>query len=226
MSSRLFLALLLPGLLPGCCWDSERQLDERHPEPVRARLKLHVTRPQEPETYRESVVSGDIILFRSSEDPDGSSFMWGAAFGDYSHAAIVVSTRRDDRPDPVVLTARNEFGVRMETLSRCANGRSFYVFSFPRDLINPVRLRRFAERAASRGTLDYDYSSAILGLNSELTPDRLDEISGEYTCATVVAGALHYGGLSLDRAHCSWQHVTPSDLVLGEARRNLNYDKK
>ena len=45
-------------------------------------------------------------------------------------------------------------------------------------------------------------------------------MSDEYTDATVVAAALHFSGLSLDRA---WKGVvTSADIIHSEARRNLN----
>ena len=69
------------------------------------------------------------------------------------------------------------------------------------------------------GRLAYKWT-AIIGLNPELCPNNLQEVSDSYTCSTVVAAALHFSGLSLDRA---WRGiVTPGDIIYSVARRNLN----
>ncbi len=226
MNLRILLLIIALPYVGGCCWTTDRQLDEEFPEKLQVRLKAHLKGTQDSKSYDKLVTAGDIIVFRSGELTSGGSFMWGAASGDHSHAAIVVSRPDDPSGTPRVLTARSNDGVLVESIPKCSQGRDFYVYSFPEETINPDRLARFAFQAATKGTLDYDYSSAFLGLNSSLTPNSNNEISDEYTCATVVAAALHFSGISLDRAYCWWQHVSPDDLIYGFGLRNQNYKKK
>ncbi|MGH9362987.1 MAG: hypothetical protein ACRD2T_13820, partial [Thermoanaerobaculia bacterium] len=118
-----------------------------------------------------------------------------------------------------VLSADSDRGVYIGSVEECLRGRGFYVFAFPKLLLDFERIDQFAERAVHLGRLDYDWS-AVFGLNSNLTPNTPREIGDEYTCASVVAAALHYGGLTLDRA---WRGVvTPGDVIFSTARRNLN----
>lgn len=205
--------------LSGCCFKDLRQIDSRHPQQLRASLKLHfepgVTDPAE----IERIAAGDIIAFRGDEASSDGSLMWASALGGYSHVALVFPILEDKLR---VITADSNRGVEIDSIERCIGGKEFYVFAFPEGNLDFGRLALFAQRARLLGRLDYDWSAALFGWNSNVTPNTLPEVEDEYTCATVVAAALHFSGLSLERAYCPCQIISPADIVFSSARRNLN----
>ncbi len=198
------------------CSSAARVLDpafnkETHRAVMKFRFEPGITDPGILKQFQ----TGDIITFSSSEPSSASSFALSAAMSQISHVAIVFEKAKHF----LVLTADSERGVAIETIPACVRSRSFYVFAFPPEVLDAERLALFAERAALLGRLDYNWS-AIFGWNSNLTPNTLQEVADEYTCATVVAAALHFSGLSLDRAYRGV--VTPGDIVFSIGRRNLN----
>lgn len=204
-----------------CCNEYDRRLDPEHPEPVYARLRMRYDSRADPHSMLDRLRPGDVLVFSGEDASSGGSAMVAAALGRYSHAAIAFRSI-DSARELRVLTADSEEGVVTRRALTYLAGRSFQVYAFPQELLDLDRLARFAWRAAHLGRLDYDWSSACLALNSNLIPNALAEIDDEYTCATVVAAALHFSGLSLDAAHCEWQWVSPGDLVHSPARRNKN----
>ena len=208
------LGLAAAGLAGAGCSSAGRRLDPAFEgETCQAVMKFHYENGITDPGILTRIEPGDIIAFSANDPSSGSSVMLGAAFSQVSHVAIVVT------PDLLTLTADSERGVYIDTLPNIVRGRSFYVFAFPPELIDRSRLQEFANRAQFLGRLDYKWG-AIIGLNPDLTPNNLQEVSDAYTCSTVVAASLHFSGLSLDRA---WSGiVTPGDIIFSKARRNLN----
>lgn len=207
----LWAALALSG---AGCSSSVRRLDPvfSH-EKYKAEMKFHYqTGTTDPGILRK-IVPGDIIAFSAKDPSSASSVVFGIALSQVGHVAIVLNR------DLLVLSADSERGVTFEGILNCIQGRPFYVFSFPQGLLDLERLELFAKRAYLLGRGNYNWS-AIFGWNSNLTPNALPEVGDEYTCATAVAAALHFSGLSLDRAW--WGVVTPGDIIFSYARRNLN----
>ena len=211
--------LLLSGILvgPGAgCSSSARRLDgafkaETYLAVMKFSFEPGITDPG----ILKQFAPGDIITFSSSDPSSGSSVVFSNAISQISHVAILF--RADKRL--LVLSADSERGVYVDTIPACVKNRKFYVFAFPPEVLDLERLALFAERAGLIGRSDYNWS-AMFGWNSNLTPNTLQEVSDEYTCATSVAAALHFSGLSLDSAW--WGVVTPGVIVFSVARRNLN----
>lgn len=214
------MAFLLHPLLGSCSNLSDRKLDPDDTRVLRASLKYRYIPGHTSVEIFDRIEPGDIIAFRDGEASSDGSVMMASAFGGYSHVGIVypffVNLRR-------VLTADSDVGVTIKTVDSAIAGREFFVYAFPPGTLNLTRLAGFARQAEIRGTFDYDWSAACLGLNSNLTPNILQEVGNEYTCATVVAAALHFSGLSLERACGSVQFVAPGDILHSRARKNLNY---
>ena len=209
----------------GCCDPALRRLDEAHLNDVyRPQRRLQFAPGRTDASALQKIRPGDIFVFSMDQASSGWSSALAGAFSDYAHAAIAVPFGVE-KNEFRLLTADSFEGVEIRSLDEYAAGRRFFVFAFPAGTLNPDRLRAFANRAAERGALDYDFSAAFWGLNSNVVPNSLGEIADEYTCATVVAAALHYSGLSLDRACCNFQSISPDDLVHSVARRNLNLNR-
>jgi hypothetical protein len=211
----------------GCCSSRPRLLDPSDNRPVFARMKFNYEPGISDPSGLDTIQPGDILVFSPEENSSDSSFMIGAAFGGYAHAAIAFPF--GVREGSVrLLTANSDDGVVIKSVKNYVRAREFYVYAFPEGTINHARLAKFARRAALVGMASYDWSAALFALNSNLTPNTIEEIADQHTCATVVAAALHYSGLSLDWAYCSGQYVSPADIVFSPARRNqnLNPDKE
>ena len=212
------VAALFPALLACACESpTVRNLDPRHRSEVyRAELKLIYEPGVTDPALLGRIEAGDLLAFSGDDDKGGSATAFLTAASKLSHVALVYPF---DKYRLRVISSDSEQGVYIDTLEKCVRGRNFYVFSFPPGLLDQKRIAIFAERAVHLGRLDYDWSG-IFGFNSNLTPNSVQEVGDEYTCASCVAAALHYAGLSLDRA---WKGVvTPGDVVFSPARRNLN----
>ena len=212
-------ALFVTLLSASCCSVDERRLDPQY----RGTLLPHLMLRNEPAlnlaSKLDQIAAGDVIAYTTRESSSDGSLMLGSALGEYTHIAIVYSVRASLR----VLSADSRLGVFSDSLEAATADREFSVYRFPPRVLDLERLRFFARTAVQRGTLDYDWSAVLVGANDGMTPNTAGEIGGEYTCATVVAAALHYSGLSLDRAHCSQQYVSPGDVIYSKARRNENF---
>jgi hypothetical protein len=205
--------LCLPTL--GCS-SAVRRLDPVFAgETYRPVLKFHYEPGITDPGILKEIEAGDIIAFSSTDPKSGSITVLMAALSQVSHLAIVVPQGKK----LTALSADSDRGVYIDSIQNCVQSRNFFVFSFPKGLLDMSRLNQFAARATFLGALDYDWT-AVFGWNSNLTPNTLTEVGGEHTCATVVAAALHFSGLSPDRAW--WGIVTPGDIIHSLARRNLN----
>ena len=216
--ARLVRVLLVAAGVVSCCPRDVRRLEPDHvEETIYPRLKLHYRPGRTAVSELAWIAAGDILVTTSGRVA-GSSCV--EAFSAVPRAGIVVPHGIDD--GIIVLTAQGEVGVLLEPVAEFCGQRALDVYAFPAGALNLTRLERFAGRAAAQGRLDYDYSSAFLGFNSNLTPNRVQEVADEYTSATVVAAALHFSGLSPDGAYCGVQLVSAADLHRSPARKNTN----
>jgi hypothetical protein len=214
-TGRLSLLSILFILGAGCS-SSARRLDRAYvAKTYRAVMKFSFEPGFTDPGILKQFAPGDIITFSSSDPSSGSSVVFSNAVSQISHVAIAFRTENR----LLVLSADSERGVYIDSIPACVKNRKFYVFAFPPELLDTERLSLFAQRAGLIGRSDYNWS-AMFGWNSNLTPNTLQEVSDEYTCATSVSAALHFSGLSLDSAW--WGIVTPGDIVFSVARRNLN----
>jgi hypothetical protein len=213
MHRNLVLGLAAMALLVGGCAGSRRLDPAFTKESYQAVMKYHFELGVTDPGIITRVRPGDIIAFSTNDPSSHSSNMLGISFSPVSHIAIVFSK------ELLVLTADSERGVYIDSLVNIIQGRNFWVFEFPPGLLDIPRLVEFANRAQFLGRLSYRWM-AIIGLNPDVTPNTLQDVSDGYTCSTVVAAALHFAGLSLDRAYSGI--ITPGDIIFSEARRNLN----
>jgi hypothetical protein len=218
-ASRITLPLLLTlAAIPwaGCSSSDSRRLDpvyssEKYLLDLKFRYQPGLTDPGILKQFRP----GDILAFSTGDASFDVGSALSDAFSQVGQVAIVFPLHNKLR----VLSADSERGVYVDTMENHVKGRSFFVFAYPAGLLDFDRLNQFAARATFLGRMDYDWSAAF-GLHSNLTPNVLQEVGDEYTDATVVSAALHFSGLSLDRA---WKGVvTPADIIHSEGRRNLN----
>jgi hypothetical protein len=217
-ASPITLILLLAlGAIPWSgCSSSDRRLDpvyssEKYSLELKFRYQPGLTDPGILKRFQP----GDILTFSLDE----SSFAVGSALSDgfsqVGQVGIIFPLHDKLR----VLSADSERGTYVDTMENHLKGRGFYVLSYPPGLLDFDRLNQFAARATFLARMDYDWSAAF-GIHSNLTPNTLPDVGDEYTDATVVGAALHFSGLSLDRA---WKGVvTAADIVHSVARRNLN----
>ncbi len=179
-------------------------------------MRFRFERGASPEDLLRQIRPGDIIALSADEPGSQSSNVLAAAFSTIGHVGVVCLLSPTQLR---VFSSSSDLGTHLAPIESCLGGRDFFVYSFGEGLLDQTRLAEFAVHAAALGAIDYDWS-AVLGLNSNLTPKILRDISDEYTCATAVAAALHYAGLSLDSALGGL--VTPYDIISSVARRNLN----
>lgn len=201
----------------GCASPANRLLDPAHAgETHRAEMRFRFERGASPEDLLRQIRPGDIIALSADEPGSQSSNVLATAFSTIAHVGIVFVLSPTQLR---VFSSDSDRGSNIGTIERCLGGRDFFVYSFEEGLLDQRRLSEFAVHAAGIGVLDYDWS-AVLGINANLTPNKMREISDEYTCATAVAAALHYAGVSLDEGWMGM--VTPYDVISSVARRNLN----
>jgi len=201
----------------GCVLQEDRLLDPKYSgETYKAELRFRFEWGASPKELLRQIRPGDIIALSDDEPGSQSSNLIAAAFSTIGHVGVVCLLSPTQLR---VFSSSSDLGTHLATLESCLGRRDFFVYSFGEGLLDQTRLAECAVHAAALGVLDYDWS-AVLGLNSNLTPNNLLDISDEYTCATAVAAALHYAGLSLDSALGGL--VTPYDIISSVARRNLN----
>jgi hypothetical protein len=215
--ARLPMAAWLAFLAAGCASAEARRLDPGHKAEVyTAQMKFRFEPGISPPTVLKRIQPGDIITFSAEDDSGGAFTALSAAVSQKGQVGLVYPFMKGKLR---VLSADSEQGVFIDTVENMVKRRGFYVYSFPPGLLDLKRIDQFADRAVDLGRLDYDWSG-IIGWNSNLTPNTITQIGDEYTDASVVAAALHFAGLSLDRA---WRGVvTPGDIIFSPARRNTN----
>ena len=204
------------GFACGC--SSARRLD---PEAAIASYSLSMRFRFEPGVtdpgFLAQIAPGDILAFRDEDDAGG---FWAALKSGLSRRCQVAIAIPYPRGEVRVLSSDSEQGAFIESVQGASASRPFAVYTYGEPgLLDPRRLTIFADRVLLLGRLDYDWS-ALFWMGSTVTPNTISEIGDEYTDAACVAAALHFAGLSLDRA--AGGIVSPGDVVYSVARRNLN----
>lgn len=80
------------------------------------------------------------------------------------------------------------------------------------------RLSEFADASTER-CHTYSFLS-WLGVNDNLAPNTVDEISPKYTCSTAVAAAYHYAGATLSVNDQATLVITPTSLAMSAVTPN------
>lgn len=160
---------------------------------------------------------GDLIVNYMSLGRSAKERQWLFAVLPYGHAMIVL--------DPADL-ATGLFECRFRGCRRIelADLRR-YSFSIVYRLddaekLDFDRLRAFAAYAQNHCT-SYSFRS-WLGINGNLTPANLDELSPYYTCSTFAVAAYHHAGATLSVADHPHRVITPLSLAASTATWNEN----
>ncbi len=135
----------------------------------------------------------------------------------YGHLAIVV--RDPDRPERLCLFSSESFkGPNIDEDLPTLNDHDGDAYRLDRwDRVDKGRIADFVRLAHAKAGHWYGYDfSGMLGLwNSNLTPEKPDEIGHDYICSTVVVACLWYAGVRLDAVRSQVGDVcSPYQVVL------------
>ncbi|MDB4712850.1 hypothetical protein OAF43_01370 [bacterium] len=172
---------------------------------------------------------GDIIAARLGKVEAGMDLFlkWkkyaaGYTFLKYGHLDLVV--REPSGEDKLVLfTCNGTEGVNIKRQFHDLGSRDWDAYRMKGwDRVNIDRMLEFVRISIvqEKGGESYgDLSSLGFG-NANLKPRRQADIVGGYTCSTVIAAALYYAGVELDKTRGSSQLdlVTPKQIVTSKGR--------
>lgn len=140
----------------------------------------------------------------------------------YGHLAIVVRDP-EDTSRLRIFSSESFKGPNMREGMETLRTHSFDVYRLDKwDRIDKARLNEFIKLAMNKAGRWYGYDfSGMFGLwNSNLKPNKPEEIGHDYICSTIVLTALYYSGLELD----AYRHggvldlVTPAQVVESKGR--------
>ena len=172
---------------------------------------------------------GDLIAARLGKIEAGTDFFlkWkkyaaGYTFLKYGHLDLVM--REPSGEDELVLfTCNGTEGVNIKRQFHDLGSRDWDAYRMKGwNRVNIDRLLEFVRISIvqEKGGESYgDLSSLGFG-NANLKPKTQADIRGGYTCSTVVAAALYYAGVELDKTRGS-SHldlVTPKQIVTSKGR--------
>ena len=172
---------------------------------------------------------GDLVAARLRKIEAGTDFFlkWkkyaaGYTFLKYGHLDLVM--RDPGGGDKLVLfTCNGNEGVNIKRDLSDLNNRDWDVYRTKDwNRIDRERLLEFVRKCVvqEKGEESYgDLSSLGFG-NANLKPATLQDVDGKYTCSTVIAAALYYAGVELDKTRGSSQMdlVTPKQIVTSKGR--------
>lgn len=173
-----------------------------------------------------AIQPGDVIAFHMSHREAWAWLRQGSIqklpyeLFRYGHIALVV-------PEPDQPWQSGHFRLLQIAMKQAANaeaqpeyltGKSWVVYRPPAGSVDVSRLREFTAAvtiSAGDPKKAYDYPGTLGLKNAPWLADHPAEIGHQFTCATLVAGGLHYAGYSLDAVHRrGWLDiVTPRQLV-------------
>ncbi len=172
---------------------------------------------------------GDLVAARLGKIEAGTDFFlkWkkyaaGYTFLKYGHLDLVI--RDPGGGDELVLfTCNGTEGVNIKRQLKDLGSRDWDVYRTKDwSRIDKERLLEFLRISIvqEKGGESYgDLSSLGFG-NANLKPRTQEDIGGGYTCSTVIAAALYYAGMELDKTRGS-SHidlVTPKQIVTSKGR--------
>jgi hypothetical protein len=164
--------------------------------------------------YRRLAQPGDLIVCYMRPGRALKKRQWIFTLLPHGHAMIVL-----DPSDPKGILECRFHGIRIvgpDELGLYSYNTVYRLRDAHR--LDMVRMREFADYGKD---VCQKYSpKSWLGINDELTPDSLSEISDQYTCSTMVVAAYHYAGLTLDIAYQSHRVITPTSIATSTGRWN------
>ena len=140
----------------------------------------------------------------------------------YGHLAIVVRDP-EDMSKLRIFSSESFKGPNMREGLDTLRTHSFDVYRLDKwARLDTARLNEFVQLSMEKAGHWYGYDfSGMFGLwNSNLKPNKPDEIGHDYICSTIVLTALYYSGLELD----AYQRgglldlVTPAQVVASKGR--------
>ena len=172
---------------------------------------------------------GDLVAARLGKIKAGSdlflkgeSYAAGYTFFKYGHLDLVL---RDPggRNQLVLFTCNGTEGVNIKRHLSDLGNRDWDVYRMKDwNRVDRERLLEFVRTTIiqEKGGESYDDFSALGFRNANLKPRTQADIGGGYTCSTVIAAALYYAGVELDKTRGS-SHVdivTPKQVVTSKGR--------
>ena len=152
----------------------------------------------------------------------GETYAAGYTFFKYGHLDLVL--RDPGGGDQLVLfTCNGTEGVNIKRHLSDLGNRDWDVYRMKDwNRVDRERLLEFVRTTIiqEKGGESYDDFSALGFRNANLKPRTQADIGGGYTCSTVIAAALYYAGVELDKTRGS-SHVdivTPKQVVTSKGR--------
>lgn len=170
--------------------------------------------PNSLQDFRDFVQPGDLVVTYMDFKRAVARRQWIFTVLPCGHAMMVL----DPHGEKGILETRFR-GTNMvgpEELLQYTNSQVFRLRD--RRLLNMDRLHEFAVEACRR-VGGYSPLSWI-GINGELAPDDVSEISPKYNCSNFLAAAYHFGGADLSAADDPTKVITPCSLAASIARPN------
>jgi hypothetical protein len=178
---------------------------------------------------RELIVQlreGDVIAYRMDkwearkELLKGKLNLIGYRMYKYGHLAIVVNDENKDNL-PRLFSSQSFKGANVDEALDTLATHSFDVYRIDQwDRVNAPRLHEFVRLSLEKSGAWYGYDfSGMFGLwNSNLSPDKPQNIGHDYICSTIVLTALYYAGLELsaNRREGMLDLLTPAQVVDSE----------
>lgn len=177
---------------------------------------------------RDQLREGDVIAYRMGAAEARKKILSGnlASIGyrmfKYGHLAILVSDPA--APGQLRVFSRESFkGPNLREGLDTLRSHNFDVYRSNKwSRIDKARLAEFAQLALHKAGRWYGYDfSGMFGLwNSNLKPNRPEEIGHDYICSPIVLTTLYYAGLELDayRRGGILDLVTPAQVINSKGR--------
>lgn len=170
-----------------------------------------------------SLREGDVIAYRMDkwkarkELLKGKLNLIGYRLYKYGHLAIVVNDEKNGS-QPRLFSSQSFKGANTEEALDTLATHSFDVYRLDKwERVNTPRLHEFVRISREKTGKWYGYDfSGMFGLwNSNLSPEKPNDVGHDYICSTVVLTALYYSGLELDanRRDGLLDLITPAQVV-------------
>lgn len=140
----------------------------------------------------------------------------------YGHLAIVVRDP-EDMSKLRIFSSESFKGPNMREGLETLRTHTFDIYRLNQpERIDKTRMNEFVQLAMKKAGHWYGYDfSGMFGLwNSNLKPNKPEEIGHDYICSTIVLTALHYSGVQLDANENGGvlDIVTPGQVVKSKGR--------
>jgi len=154
------------------------------------------------EDLRKTLREGDVIAYHMETWESRKAILKGkltrAGYRllDYGHLAILTGQSGELR----LFSSQSFKGPNTLEGVATLQDHSFDVFRLNRwDKVDQKRFHEFVMKSEDKAGnwIGYDFSGMFGLWNSNLRPDKADEIGHDYICSTVVAAALYYAGADM-----------------------------